>query len=730
MAKIAVIAQVANDSLMKDIVFRISNLKYDADYYITSTSENIKKSVDTYIKQNLIYSGIALGDTYDFVGFKNCISNIEKSNTKYDAILRVQLTTKNTRYTNAIDALFGENLSKIISQFNNHPCVGYITSNAKLMLYTKHIFGGLIKFINSKTTKDVGYYEIGCWVNPDILLSHLSSNNLNKLNIDEYSTRKLSDEAFINRILATLDYGLTGITKKMNGTQTIIIPRTSTPHMVAEMYKTTKKQNNTPKKTSNHKIDYSLYRDINDVDIDWSKYVDHIYCVHANIHTNDNNNELKRLGLLNNELFSFHYYTLDKKFNEYQLFKKCGIIEALLDAYNKGYEKVLLFTDDMKFIRDTQLIKALNSIDNEDLCILNPGDICEDMFYCNRTFISYVTKLKIQYNNNWYEDFKKSILKSGLDIRKSDTMIAMHKIDYVFPYVDNNDKEWQNIHNIYKGPCKGESNTINRYRSWDNLIYVFRGIEKNLPFINKVHFIVMQDSQVPKWINRENVHIVYHKDYIPEKFLPTFNSCTLELFMNNIPELSEYYLYGNDDTFPILELYPNELYENGYPRIRMSEYNLNYHTRIEDESFNRQCENSYLISTQEFADIHKTYRPAHTIIPIIKTSGLHLWKLYDTEFENSISMFREHKNINQYIYTNYKYAESNYKFTHISNMCKYLNMKNIQNVVDEIKSQKSKILCINDAVLTAPFEFAKEHINNALSSVLKNNSDIKEKYIQ
>ena len=39
------------------------------------------------------------------------------------------------------------------------------------------------------------------------------------------------------------------------------------------------------------------------------------------------------------------------------------------------------------------------------------------------------------------------------------------------------------------------------------------------------------------------------KQFIPNNFLPTFNSCTIEMFIGNIKGLSEYFIYGNDDMF-------------------------------------------------------------------------------------------------------------------------------------------------------------------------------------
>ena len=120
-------------------------------------------------------------------------------------------------------------------------------------------------------------------------------------------------------------------------------------------------------------------------------------------------------------------------------------------------------------------------------------------------------------------------------------------IDYVFPWVDPTDKKWQEQ---YK-KAKGEDVSLqdSRFRDLGFLKYTFRSIAKNMPWIRKVHFIVSSPSQVPSWLNKKTVNVVYHKDIIPKQFLPTFNSDTIEMFLPNIPDLADKIIYANDDCY-------------------------------------------------------------------------------------------------------------------------------------------------------------------------------------
>lgn len=45
--------------------------------------------------------------------------------------------------------------------------------------------------------------------------------------------------------------------------------------------------------------------------------------------------------------------------------------------------------------------------------------------------------------------------------------------------------------------------------------------------------------------------MIKHEDFIPSKYLPTFNINTIEMNFFRIPELSENFIYFNDDTLPL-----------------------------------------------------------------------------------------------------------------------------------------------------------------------------------
>ena len=137
-------------------------------------------------------------------------------------------------------------------------------------------------------------------------------------------------------------------------------------------------------------------------------------------------------------------------------------------------------------------------------------------------------------------------------------------IDFIIPWVDGNDPAWQ----AARAKVKGEAYSFDcraRYREWDLLRYLFRGIEKNTPWVRKIHFITW--GHLPKWLNTQNekLHIVIQDELVPKKYTPTFNINAIELNLHRIEGLSEQFVYFNDDMFLLKPLRPEYFFRNGLP---------------------------------------------------------------------------------------------------------------------------------------------------------------------
>ena len=139
------------------------------------------------------------------------------------------------------------------------------------------------------------------------------------------------------------------------------------------------------------------------------------------------------------------------------------------------------------------------------------------------------------------------------------------QIDFVIPWVDDTDPVWRAKKAEYTGVKETEGNTCVRYRDWDTLKYWFRGVEKFAPWVRYVHFVT--DNQKPEWLNIEHPKLrwVKHTDFIPQEYLPTFNSHTIEFNLHRIPDLAEHFVYFNDDVFLIRETKEEDFFVDGIP---------------------------------------------------------------------------------------------------------------------------------------------------------------------
>lgn len=108
-------------------------------------------------------------------------------------------------------------------------------------------------------------------------------------------------------------------------------------------------------------------------------------------------------------------------------------------------------------------------------------------------------------------------------------------------------------------------------RFFDNeeLKYSLRSLELYAPWIN--HVYIVTDRQVPKWLNTdyEKVTVVDHSEIMPKECIPCFNSAVIEYFLPSIPNLSEKFLYGNDDTFFGKKVYPEDFFIDDKPIVRV-----------------------------------------------------------------------------------------------------------------------------------------------------------------
>ncbi|MBQ8061377.1 MAG: hypothetical protein IJ205_05505 [Bacteroidales bacterium] len=264
-------------------------------------------------------------------------------------------------------------------------------------------------------------------------------------------------------------------------------------------------------------------------------------------------------------------------------------------------------------------------------------------------------------------------------------------MDAVITYVDGLDPVWQAE---YAAAVGGEILT-KRYRDWGTLKYLLRGIERHIPSVDHVILLVSGIPQVPSWINQDEVRIVLHKDIIPEEFLPTFNSTTIEMFMHLIPGLSEEFLYFNDDMFPVMDCSKEDFFRDGKSVIGFA------HHLFAGGKYKKRVRNS---DHQARAALGKRpgltfVRPQHTCSPMLRSQSEAIYDFSKDVIFKVVSRLRTTRNFNQYLFLDYLYYKGLTVPGKISNKHLSPAVHTPESIASNILSPSTKLLCINDVHL-------------------------------
>lgn len=323
-------------------------------------------------------------------------------------------------------------------------------------------------------------------------------------------------------------------------------------------------------------------------------------------------------------------------------------------------------------------------------------------------------------------------------------------IDFVMTWVDDTDPEWRKEYNKYQGITDNGMALVDgaseeRFRNWDNLRYWFRGVEKYAPWVNKIFFVTC--GQCPDWLDKQHPKLVLvnHKDYIPEKYLPVFSSHPIELNLHRIGELSDNFVYFNDDIFIMNELSKNDFFVDGLPREMAVEFPL--YSKGKD-SFEHILMNMSGVINSHFQkkaviknNLKKWYAPCygrylfnnicmhkfgafsgiltpHFPSSLNKTKMAQLWdELYD-DFDNTCShRFRSPEDINQYTFRFWNIMTGDFFPTNFDKYAKFIAIRqnNVEQICDLIKKTNLKLLCLNDSKNIDDFEEVQTHINTSFS---------------
>ena len=255
-------------------------------------------------------------------------------------------------------------------------------------------------------------------------------------------------------------------------------------------------------------------------------------------------------------------------------------------------------------------------------------------------------------------------------------------IDLVVPMVFPQDLEWQELYARYKGNGRAAMRHV-RYRSWGTEELLVRCCMKYLPWLRRIYILLAQESQkkslpLPppvEGVKGPEIEIVYHRDFIPEKYLPCFSSPCIEMFLHRIPGLSEHFIYANDDMFPLSPMREEDFFQPAAPSNSPGEAPsdspgggengvlacLHFKEAVfpaKPSMFERKCMYQLNMIGAPFGKHYsKTWiETGHSFAPILKSSCQEVWRRHGEEIIRYLSpLKRNDRSYNHYIYLLYQY---------------------------------------------------------------------------
>lgn len=233
---------------------------------------------------------------------------------------------------------------------------------------------------------------------------------------------------------------------------------------------------------------------------------------------------------------------------------------------------------------------------------------------------------------------------------------TLKTIDFVVPYVNNKDQVWKDTYIKYCTMNNLQNKIVDLLGSrYGGITFIYdqlKLVNKNMPWVNKIYLLISNNEQIDKTKLPENCVVVLHEQFIPRQFLPTFNSCTIEMFLWNIPNLSENFIYANDDMLPIGKMTRYDFFSyDGKIKIEWREDEFSPQMNI----YGYQCQNNVVSICKALGKKYEMmYRPVHSFTPMIKSHCKSAFELLKNDIVPHIRAFRTMYQYNQYIYPLYE----------------------------------------------------------------------------
>ena len=266
------------------------------------------------------------------------------------------------------------------------------------------------------------------------------------------------------------------------------------------------------------------------------------------------------------------------------------------------------------------------------------------------------------------------------------------------------------------------------------------------PWVRMIHFVTF--GHIPPWLNTEHdkIHVVNHRDYIPEKYLPTFSSHTIELNMHRIPGLADRFVYFNDDVYLTHITESTDFFKNGKPvdtavfgivknddTANFMPYIMLNMLAVINMKFSKRAmikrdfrkwitfkngkgilNNIYLMPWGSYTG----FRNYHTCVAFCKETFETVWsECGDILDKTCTHKFRSREDVNQYLMRYWQLCEGNFVPHRPNSTYITIRKDTATEIEDALKNEKYKVVCVNDDPMGFDFDTEQPLIKEVFERV-------------
>ena len=240
-----------------------------------------------------------------------------------------------------------------------------------------------------------------------------------------------------------------------------------------------------------------------------------------------------------------------------------------------------------------------------------------------------------------------------LEILENALLNAKMPVDIVFTWVNDKDEMWKAQKQHYAQLSQDVALYAKddaRFEEHNELFFAVKSVQKFLPWVR--YIFIITDNQQPEWLDPENpqIKIIDHKMLIDERFLPTFNSHVIEAHLHKIPNLSENFIYFNDDVFVAKPLQKSHFFKpNGLASLFLSVKNLDkmYAKGTATPTLLASMNSRRLLRKLYGQELNAQTPLIHSYIPLKKSVFEKIWQTFPDEIEAFLSnKFRSKNDLN------------------------------------------------------------------------------------